>query len=92
MKSYGWALIQYGWCPYKKRPQAKHQWLTSVILIIQEADIRRIVAGNQHRQIVCEMLSWKNPSQKSVGGVAQGVDPKFKLQYHKKKKTPKVHT
>jgi hypothetical protein len=29
----------------------------------------------------------KNPSQKKrAGGVAQGVDPEFKPQYHKKKK------
>jgi hypothetical protein len=28
----------------------------------------------------------KNPSQKRVGGVAQGVGPEFKPQYHKKKK------
>jgi hypothetical protein len=28
----------------------------------------------------------KNPSQKWTGGVAQGEDPEFKPQYHKKKK------
>jgi hypothetical protein len=28
----------------------------------------------------------KNPSQKRTGGVAQGVDPEFKLQDCKKKK------
>jgi hypothetical protein len=28
----------------------------------------------------------KNPSQKSVGGVAQGVCPEFKPQYCKKRK------
>jgi hypothetical protein len=27
----------------------------------------------------------ENPSQKRAGGVAQGVDPEFKPQYHKKK-------
>jgi hypothetical protein len=26
------------------------------------------------------------PTQKRAGGVAQGVDPEFKPQYHKKKK------
>jgi hypothetical protein len=30
------------------------------------------------RQIVCETLSRKNPSQKMAGGVAQGVGPEFK--------------
>jgi hypothetical protein len=28
----------------------------------------------------------KNPLQKRAGGVAQGVGPEFKPQYHKKKK------
>jgi hypothetical protein len=28
----------------------------------------------------------KNPSQKRAGGMAQGVGPEFKSQYHKKKK------
>jgi hypothetical protein len=27
----------------------------------------------------------KNPSQKRAGGMAQGVVPEFKPQYHKKK-------
>jgi hypothetical protein len=27
----------------------------------------------------------KNPSQKWTGGMAQGVGPEFKPQYHKKK-------
>jgi hypothetical protein len=31
-------------------------------------------------------LIFKNPSQKRAGGVAQGVDPEFEPQYHKKKK------
>jgi hypothetical protein len=39
--------------------------------------------------VVQETLSQKHPSQKRVGGVAQGVDPEFKLQYHKKKKKKK---
>jgi hypothetical protein len=38
-------------------------------------------------QIVQEVLSWKNPSVKRAGGVAQGVDPKFKPQYHTHKHT-----
>jgi hypothetical protein len=36
------------------------------------------------RQIVRETLSWKNPSQKRAGGVAQGEGPEFKLQSKKK--------
>jgi hypothetical protein len=31
-----------------------------------------------------------NPSQKRAGGVAQGVGPEFKLQYHQKKKKRKI--
>jgi hypothetical protein len=31
----------------------------------------------------------KTPSWKWVGGVAEGVGPKFKLQYHQKKKKKK---
>jgi hypothetical protein len=30
--------------------------------------------------------SYRDPSQKRAGGVAQGIGPKFKPQYHKKKK------
>jgi hypothetical protein len=37
-------------------------------------------------QIVHKTLSGKNPSQKRAGGVAQGIGPEFKLQYHQKKK------
>jgi hypothetical protein len=43
---------------------AGHWWLVSVILAIQEAEIRRIVVQSQTRQIVRETLSQKNPSQK----------------------------
>jgi hypothetical protein len=47
------------------------------------------VIQSQPWQIVCETLSQKNPSQKRVGGVAQGEGPEFKPQYHKKKTTKK---
>jgi hypothetical protein len=36
--------------------------------------------------MVLETLSQKKPITKKAGGVAQGVGPKFKPQYHKKKK------
>jgi hypothetical protein len=36
-------------------------------------------------QIVHETLSQKNPSQERVGGVAEGVGPEFKPQYHNKR-------
>jgi hypothetical protein len=49
-------------------------WLTPVILATQEAEIRRIAVWSQPRQIVCETMSWKNPSQKRAGGVTQVVE------------------
>jgi hypothetical protein len=52
-----------------------------IILATQEIGFQ-----SQPRQIVLDTLSWKNPSQKRAGQVAQGVDPKFKPQYGKKKK------
>jgi hypothetical protein len=54
-----------------------------VILPTQEAEIRRIKVSGQ---IVSETLSGKNSSQKRAGGVAKGIGPEFKPQYHKKKK------
>jgi hypothetical protein len=39
--------------------------------------------------MVHKTLSQKNPSQKKVGGVVQGVGPEFKPQYHQKKKKKK---
>jgi hypothetical protein len=60
--------------------------VTPVILATQEADIRRISVWSQSRWIVHETLPWKKPSQKRVGGVAQGEGPEFKPQYHKKVK------
>jgi hypothetical protein len=56
-----------------------------VILTTQEAEIRRITVRSQPGQIVCKTLSRKNPSQKRTGGMAQGIGPEFKPQYHKKK-------
>jgi hypothetical protein len=66
--------------------QAECQWLSTVILATQEAEIRRITVGSQPRQIVHETLSQKNPTQKRAGGVAEGVGPDFNSHYHKKKK------
>jgi hypothetical protein len=44
-----------------------------------------ITVQSQLGQIVCETLSQKKKkSQKRAGGVAQGVGPEFKPQYHNK--------
>jgi hypothetical protein len=56
-----------------------------VILATQEAEIRTISVQSQPLHILGETLSQKYLSQKRDGGVAQGVSPKFKSQYHKKK-------
>jgi hypothetical protein len=60
--------------------------LTLVILATWEAEISRTTVRNEPRQLVCRTLSQKNTSQKKkrAGGVAQGIGPEFKLQYHKK--------
>jgi hypothetical protein len=39
---------------------------------------------SQPRHIVQETLSWRKPSQKRAGRVAQGEGPEFKPQYRKK--------
>jgi hypothetical protein len=57
-----------------------------VILAIQEAEIGRIMVQSQPGQNSLKDPIWKKPSQKRVGGVAQGVGSEFKLQYLKKKK------
>jgi hypothetical protein len=58
-------------------------WLPPVILATQEVEIRRIAVPSQPGQIVYKTVSQKNPSQKRAVGVAQGVGPEFKPQYHK---------
>jgi hypothetical protein len=49
---------------HKRLWLAGHQWLTPVILAIQEAEISRIAVRNQPRQIVHKILSWKKPFRK----------------------------
>jgi predicted P-loop ATPase len=66
-------------------------WYSFVILATEEAEIRRIMIWSQPRQIVCETLSWKNPSQRRAGRETQGVVPEFKIQYHKKKKKNRTY-
>jgi hypothetical protein len=60
----------------------------AVILATQEKEIQRIAVQSQSRQIVCETLSQKNPSQKRAGGVAQVVErlpSKREAEYCKQK-------
>jgi hypothetical protein len=65
--------------------QAGYWWLTPVILDTQEDEIRKIMVRSQPGQIVHETYSQKTLHKNRVGGVAQGEDPEFKPQYHKKK-------
>jgi hypothetical protein len=65
--------------------------VTPVILTTQEPDIRRIAIPSQPGKIVLEILSQKILHKNRAGGVAQGVSPEFKPQYHKKK-TKKAHS
>jgi hypothetical protein len=60
---------------------ARHQWLTPVILAIQEAEIRRIVVRSHLGQIVHETLSQKTCHKNRAGRVAQGEGLEFKPQY-----------
>jgi hypothetical protein len=60
--------------------------LWHVILATQEAEIRRILVQSQPLANSSKDLFLKKKSQKSVGGVVQGVDPEFKSQYCKKRK------
>jgi hypothetical protein len=59
----------YMWNQMSKCIAVGRQWLTPVILATQEAEIRRIVAWSQPRQIVCKTQSWKHPSLK--GGMVE---------------------
>jgi hypothetical protein len=59
-------------------------WLMPAVLAAQVVEIRRIVVPCQPGQIVPETLSWKNPSWKRTGGVAQLVAHEFKYHFHKK--------
>jgi hypothetical protein len=45
---------------FKEKKEAKHWWCTPVILVTQEAEIRRIEAQSQLKQIVLKTLSLKN--------------------------------
>jgi hypothetical protein len=64
-----------------------HQWLTSVNLAIQEAEIRKIEVRSQPRQVVSKIISQKKPITKKgqcCGSKCCGTE--FKPQYHKKQK------
>jgi hypothetical protein len=45
---------------------------------------------DQMGQIVFKILSWKTQHKNRADGVAEGIDPEFKHQYHKKKKKKKT--
>jgi hypothetical protein len=49
-------------------------------------EIKKYIYQMENRKQSKSLKKKKNPSWKRAGGVAQGVGPEFKLQYHKKKK------
>jgi hypothetical protein len=72
-----------------ERPKwARCQWLTPVILAIQEAESRRIVVRrSQLGETVHRTLSQKKSHHKKKSWwMAQGVGPEFKPQYQNKKR------
>jgi hypothetical protein len=71
---------------FKRKERAGCQWLKTVILSIQEMEIRRISVQRQPRYPIS-----KNPSRKRAGGVAQGVDTEFKPRYCRGKKEDICH-
>jgi hypothetical protein len=64
---------------------ARCWWFTSVIPATQEAEVRRIKIRSQSGEIVLEILSLKNLSQKRADGVTEGAGLEAKPQYHKNK-------
>jgi hypothetical protein len=58
--------------------------MVPVILATQEAEIRRITVQSQPWANSSRDPILKKPFTKKTGGVAQGVGPEFKPQYHKK--------
>jgi hypothetical protein len=62
----------------EKNTEARHQWLTPIILATQEAEVRRISVQSQLRQIVHKTLSQKTHHKNRAGGMAQDVSPEFK--------------
>jgi hypothetical protein len=62
--------------------EAGHWWLTSIILAIHEAEIRRITVQSQCRQIVHKRPYLKKTlHKKRAGKVAQGIGSESKPQY-----------
>jgi hypothetical protein len=51
---------------FKKEKTTGCWWLMPIILATQEAEIRRITVQNQPLQIVHQILSQENPSQKGL--------------------------
>jgi hypothetical protein len=47
---------------------ARHWWLTPVILAAWDTEFRRIKIQSQPREVVCNTLSQKYPTQKGLAG------------------------
>jgi hypothetical protein len=64
--------------------------LTPVILATQEAEIRRITVQSQLGKWFVKPYLEKKHHKKRAGGVAQGIGPEFKPQYHKTNKQTNI--
>jgi hypothetical protein len=60
--------------------------LTPVILVTEDAEIRRMIVQSQPGQTVCKTLSQKKTITKKGCWSSLGVGSEFKPQYRKKKK------
>jgi hypothetical protein len=60
------------------------QWLMPATLASQEAEIRKIAVRSQPKHNT-KTLFQETHYKRRDGRVAQGVEPKFKDQFHKKK-------
>jgi hypothetical protein len=67
----------------KTNKKAGCLWLMLIVLVTQEAEIRRIMVQSQPRELVRETLSRKTLHKNRAGGVAQGEGTEFKPQYCK---------
>jgi hypothetical protein len=58
--------------------EARHRWLTHIILDAQEAEIRRIMVGSQQGQVVHKAPFQNYLTLKKSDGVTKVIGPELK--------------